>query len=529
MTYNINNTIGTQLFQVADGTTNSDLSLTLVGRNYSGWGETVNENFVKLLENSAGSNEPAPAKLLTGQLWYDTGDSVAGRLPQLKIYNGTRFKPLPVAISASAPVAAAMGDMWWDSVNKQLKVYDGASWLTIGPLATNSGASKTGLFTETILDNSGTSHTVSILYVAGVRVSIASTDTVFTPAANLAADLVGFSTIGPGVNINTNMAGGTARFVGTAANSDKIAGYAWPSLTGNSNKYLTTTDGTTLSWGTVAAGGSTTLRGLTGDVALTATPATGEVLKYDSGTSKWVNAANTITLGVLGSGTAGGSATSLTTSPVSFTFSGNGVTTTASSGAVTVNIPGASSGTTLPGNATGYLYNNGSGTLSWGTPTASSSSTGISSFQVQYFIIAATSTWTVPAGVTKLRVQIQSGIYNNGTNLVFSSAAGFVTVTPGASINVTVGAGGTAPPGGQTTSFGLYLSAAGSGISSTSGAATGSALITTYAIGMVNGISKSYDGTLANQTAGFSSIPAVTAAFNNGTASTLNGYVIIEY
>jgi glycosylphosphatidylinositol transamidase (GPIT) subunit GPI8 len=93
MTYNINNTIGTQLFQVADGTINSDLSLTLVGRNYSGWGETVNENFVKLLENSAGSNEPAPAKLLTGQLWYDTGDSVAGRLPQLKIYNGTRFKP----------------------------------------------------------------------------------------------------------------------------------------------------------------------------------------------------------------------------------------------------------------------------------------------------------------------------------------------------------------------------------------------------------------------------------------------------
>jgi hypothetical protein len=522
MTYNINNTIGTQLFQVADGTINSDLSLTLVGRNYSGWGETVNENFVKLLENSASSNEPAPAKLLTGQLWYDTGDSVAGRLPQLKIYNGTRFKPLPVAISGSAPTGAAMGDMWWDSVNKQLKVYDGAAWLTIGPLATNSGASKTGLFTETILDNSGTSHTVSILYVAGVRVSIASTDTVFTPAAALAADLVGFSTIGPGVNINTNMAGGTARFVGTAANSDKIAGYTWPSLAGNSTKYLTTTDGLTLSWGTVSAGGATTLRGLT-DVGLSATVATGEVLKYDSGTSQWVNSPNTITLGVLGAGSAGGAAVSLTTSPVSITFSGNGVTTTASSGAVTVNIPGASSGTTLPATATGYLFNNGSGTLSWGTPTASSSSTGISSFQVQYFIVAGSSTWTVPAGVTKLRVQIQSGIYNNGTNLVFSSAAGFVTVTPGASINVTVGAPGA------TTSFGTYLSAAGSGTSSISGAATGSALITTYAIGMVNGISKSYDGTLANQTAGVSSIPAVTAAFNSGTPSTLNGYVIIEY
>jgi hypothetical protein len=169
------------------------------------------------------------------------------------------------------------------------------------------------------------------------------------------------------------------------------------------------------------------------------------------------------------------------------------------------------------------LYNNGSGTLSWGTPTASSSSTGISSFQVQYFIVAGSSTWTVPAGVTKLRVQIQSGIYNNGANLVFSSAAGFVTVTPGASINVTVGAGGA------TTSFGTYLSAAGSGTSSTPGAATGSALITTYAIGMVNSISKYLEGSLANQTGGLSSIPAVTAAFNSGTPSTLNGYVIIEY
>ena len=521
MTYNINNTIGTQLFQLADGTTNSDLSLTLVGRNYSGWGEIVNENFVKLLENSAGSNEPAPAKLLTGQLWYDTGDSVAGRQPQLKIYNGTRFKPLPIAISASAPVSAAMGDMWWDSANKQLKVYDGAAWLVIGPLATNSGASKTGLFTETILDNSGTSHTVSILYVAGIRVSIASADAVFTPAASLAADLVGFSTIAPGVNINTNMAGGVARFVGTATNSDRIGGYAWPSLTGNSTKYLTTTDGTTLSWGTVSAGGATTLRGLT-DVGLSATVATGEVLKYDSGVSQWVNSPNTVTLSVLGASSAGGAPLSLTTSPVSFTFSGNGVTTTASSGAVTVNIPGASSGTTLPATATGYLYNNGSGTLSWGTPAAGSA-TGISTFQVAYFITAGSSSWTVPAGVTKLRVQIQSGIYNNGTYLVYSSAAGFVTVTPGASVTVTVGAPGA------TTSFGAYLTAAGSGTSSITGAASGSALITAYAIGMVNSISKSFDGIYGNQTAGFSSIPAVQTAFTNGPSSTLNGYVLIEY
>jgi hypothetical protein len=378
MTYNINNTAGTQLFQLFDGTTNSDLSVTLVGRNYTGWGEIVNENFVRLLENFASSTEPSPAKLLTGQLWYDTGDSATGRQPQLKIYNGSKFKALPVDISGSAPAGAVVGDMWWDSVNKQLKIYDGAAWLTIGPLATNSSASKTGLFTETILDNAGTNHTVSVLYVAGIRVSIASADPVFTPAAALATSLVGFSTIAPGVNINTNMASGAARFVGTATNSDKIAGYAWPSLAGNSNKYLTTTDGTTLSWGSASAGGSTTLRGLT-DVALGATPATGEVLKYDSSTSKWINSANTVSLGVLGSSTAGGAAVSLTTSPVSFTFSGNGVTTTASSGAVTVNIPG------------------GSGT----------SSSGSSSVDIQTF--NSTGPWTKPSGYAMARIQLWGG------------------------------------------------------------------------------------------------------------------------
>jgi hypothetical protein len=186
-------------------------------------------------------------------------------------------------------------------------------------------------------------------------------------------------------------------------------------------------------------------------------------------------------------------------------------------------------GTTLPtqsGNNGKFLTTDGT-TLSWGTPSGGGSSftggTGLSSFQVQYYINAGSYTWTVPAGVTLLRVQIQSGVYANGSYLVYSSAAGFVTVTPGDSIAVTVGAGGA------TSSFGTYLSAAGSGTSSTPGAATGSALITSYAIGMVNSISKAFDGSLSNQIAAISTIPAVFAAFVSGSANTAHGYVLIEY
>jgi hypothetical protein len=183
-----------------------------------------------------------------------------------------------------------------------------------------------------------------------------------------------------------------------------------------------------------------------------------------------------------------------------------------------------SGGTTLPaqsGNGGKFLTTDGS-SLSWGTPSGGGGG-GLAAFQVQYYIVAGSYTWTVPAGVTLLRVAIGSGVYSNGINLIHSVASGFVTVIPGASIAITVGGAGA------TTSFGSYLTAAGSGTSSIRGAVSGSALVTTYAIGMVNYIGKSFDGTLGNETAGFSSIPAVQAAFTSGSPSTLNGYVIIEY
>ena len=69
MAYTINKTDGTILATVADGTINTDTSITIVGKNYAGYGEFLNENMVKLLESGANTSQPSAP--LTGQLWFD--------------------------------------------------------------------------------------------------------------------------------------------------------------------------------------------------------------------------------------------------------------------------------------------------------------------------------------------------------------------------------------------------------------------------------------------------------------------------
>ncbi|NDB64958.1 MAG: hypothetical protein EB168_04720, partial [Euryarchaeota archaeon] len=116
MAYTINQTDGTIFATVADGTINTTSSLTLVGKNYAGYGEFLNENVLKLLES--GANTTAPGAPLTGQLWYDKTNGI------LKVYNGTLFKTLSGATSsATAPTSSVAGDLWFDSTNAQLKVY----------------------------------------------------------------------------------------------------------------------------------------------------------------------------------------------------------------------------------------------------------------------------------------------------------------------------------------------------------------------------------------------------------------------
>ena len=69
MAYTINRTDGTAIATITDGTSDNSTSVTLFGKSFSGFGEGLNENLVKLLENSASTS--APSSPLRGELWFD--------------------------------------------------------------------------------------------------------------------------------------------------------------------------------------------------------------------------------------------------------------------------------------------------------------------------------------------------------------------------------------------------------------------------------------------------------------------------
>ena len=210
MAYTINLTDGALFATIADGTINTSSSMILVGKNYAGYGEFLDTNFVHLLENSA--NTIAPGAPLEGQLWWDSGNSL------MKVYNGISWKTISSATSSStAPTNNVQGDLWYDTVNQQLKVWTGSSFLLVGPQFT-AGTGTTGAIVATILDNVGGNHTVIELFVADNIVGIVSKDATFTPQSALS----GFTTVRPGITLSTAIAGQIPLFQGTATNSQLL-------------------------------------------------------------------------------------------------------------------------------------------------------------------------------------------------------------------------------------------------------------------------------------------------------------------
>lgn len=209
MAYTINLTDGTVFATISDGTINTSSSMILVGKNYAGYGEFLDENFIHLLEN--GSNTTAPASPLTGQLWWDKTNNL------LKVYNGSIFKTISAATSsASQPTSNVTGDLWYDTTNQQLKVYTGASFLVVGP-GYSSAQGTSGAIPETILNNVGATRYITSLYVNNVRVAIVYDGASFTPEAAL---LAAFPTIYPGVTLSASVSG--AVFAGSATNAQLL-------------------------------------------------------------------------------------------------------------------------------------------------------------------------------------------------------------------------------------------------------------------------------------------------------------------
>jgi len=128
MAYEVNKFNGVFLTSVADGTIDTTTDLRFIGKNYAGYGEVQNENFLHLLENF--SNTTAPPKVITGQIWFDSANK------KIKFYDGSKFKVAGGAeASATAPSGLTTGDFWWDTAAKQLYTWNGTEFTLVGPIA----------------------------------------------------------------------------------------------------------------------------------------------------------------------------------------------------------------------------------------------------------------------------------------------------------------------------------------------------------------------------------------------------------
>jgi hypothetical protein len=220
MAYKINNTFGTLLVTLPDGTIDTATTdLTLFGKGYAGFGEKLNENFVKILENF--NNTSAPANKIQGQLWFDQTNK------QINVYTGSKWKPVgSTTNSATSPANAVQGDLWFDTANRQLYVYTGSFWTLIGP-TTIAGSGVTQVITETVQDNTGVFRSILKLVTQDTVVGVVS-NLAFTPSSSeengAALIAAGFATVAQGIQLSSTVS--NAKFRGTATDSDALGGVA---------------------------------------------------------------------------------------------------------------------------------------------------------------------------------------------------------------------------------------------------------------------------------------------------------------
>lgn len=221
MPYQIDRYAGTTLTTVEDGTVDQTTNLKLVGKNYAGYGEIQNENFVHLLENFASAN--APSRPLSGQIWFDSASN------KLKFYDGTKFRTTGGAeVGTSQPAGLTTGDFWWDTANDQLYAYNGTGFVLVGPQGV--GNTVTQLRSRTVKDSFNVNQTIIEAVVDDEVIFIVSS-TEFTIGTVDPLNLItGFDRVKKGITmVNTlNATNGVTssdhRFWGTAANALKLGG-----------------------------------------------------------------------------------------------------------------------------------------------------------------------------------------------------------------------------------------------------------------------------------------------------------------
>lgn len=282
MAYNINLSNGTALITggLPDGTIDTtNTSLTLVGKNYPGYGLFLNQNMVQLMENFAKST--APTAPLPGQLWWNTTTKYLNvNTSPNKGTTSAVWKTIATSTySSSAPSGPVTGEQWFDTINGQLKVWTGTTWTVIGPAAASS-TGNSGAIPDTIAATSPSATFVVLkFYIDNVLVGIWSKDSSFTTS------VTGFATVNRGLNLNTSI---SQAFYGNAdvANNLYYNGIAVPGnqfvrkdQAGTVNGALAVTSDTGISFGAAGdftgtvSSGNVTLQNVTNnkDIVLSVT------------------------------------------------------------------------------------------------------------------------------------------------------------------------------------------------------------------------------------------------------------------
>ena len=322
MPYTVNKTNSSaspNSYTVQDSVINTQTDLSLIGKGYAGYGESIAENFLHLLENF--SNTSAPSKPIEGQLWYDSTNA------RLKVYSGSAFVPAGgnVPYQSEAPSALATGDLWVDSDTGQLYFYNGTSSVLVGP--PSSTGTTNGFTFDTILDSTDANQNITKLFNDGNLIAIVSEDT-FTPKVAIS----GFSTVKKGITLSTAIS--DLKFQGTASDADALGGVAAANfLRSNAND---TTSGTI----SISNDGGLTV-GADSDLSITVDSSGGIIANtvQDSDITFKVNDGGTTTTVMTIDGSASNIGIGTTTPSTKLEVSGT-TTSTAFAGPLTGNVTG---------------------------------------------------------------------------------------------------------------------------------------------------------------------------------------------
>lgn len=152
MPYTINKSNGRLFITIPDGSIDSTTDLQLLGKNYAGYGQVIAQNFLYLLENFSKSSPPL--KPIQGQLWFDSSNI------KLKVYDGASFRSLSnTTVGSTQPTSGSDGDFWFDTTTNQLKIKYGETFATISGSGGGIGGGA-GLTLAVVKDVGNVSHSI---------------------------------------------------------------------------------------------------------------------------------------------------------------------------------------------------------------------------------------------------------------------------------------------------------------------------------------------------------------------------------